>query len=94
MAVLKSEVSRRHISWVTIASGLMYLYRCCFDLGVIIISCGGGMHTILIGRHVYYYAGSDQARPPKYSACLVSKKFLNKCCSSHHIESCDTCMEH
>ena len=27
-------------------------------------------------------------------SCLVPKKFPNKCYSSHHIESCDTCMEH
>ena len=25
---------------------------------------------------------------------LVSKSFPKKCCSSYHIESCDTCMEH
>ena len=26
--------------------------------------------------------------------CLVLKKFFKKCYSSHHIESCDTCIEH
>ena len=26
--------------------------------------------------------------------CFVPKKFAKKCYSSHHIESCDTCINH
>ena len=37
---------------------------------------------------------STRGSPGKLSPCLVPNFFSKKCYGIHHIESCDTCMEH
>jgi len=52
------------------------------------------VHVECVGQAKRYFQVYKTTEHVFAIICLVPKKIPKKCYSSHHIESCDTCMEH